>query len=81
MNNLLAIDFCLCGNSYYYMDLGSLFSHFDKQEQQGYIIRGYKSIIDEQIDAKYIEAFMAFQIVFNSLIAYNGKLSSQSSFL
>lgn len=65
MNNgqIVPIDFCLCGNSYYYMDLGSLFSHFNKQEQRSCIISGYKSIIDEDIDTKYIEAFMVFQII------------------
>ncbi|GKX66209.1 phosphotransferase enzyme family protein [Inconstantimicrobium mannanitabidum] len=57
------IDFCLCGNSYYYMDLGSLFSHFDNLEQRKSILSGYKSIIDEEIDTKYIEAFMVFQII------------------
>lgn len=65
MNNgrIAPIDFGLCGNSYYYMDLGSLFSHFDKQEQRRCIISGYKSIIDGDIEVKYIEAFMVFQIV------------------
>lgn len=65
MNNgrITPIDFSLCGNSHYYMDLGSLFSHFDKQEQRSCIISGYKSIIDEDIEVKYIEAFMVFQIV------------------
>lgn len=65
LNNgqVVPIDFCLCGNSYYYMDLGSLFSHFDKSEQQKCIINGYKSIINEDVDTKYIEAFMIFQII------------------
>ncbi len=57
------IDFCLCGNSYYYMDLGSLFSHFDNHKQQSCIINGYKSVIDEDINAKYIETFFVFQII------------------
>lgn len=60
---VVPIDFCLCGNSYYYMDLGSLFSHFDKKEQQISIINGYKSIIDKEINTKYIEAFFVFQII------------------
>lgn len=60
---IVPIDFCLCGNSYYYMDLGSLFSHFDKQEQQHYIMNGYKSIINDDVDIKYIEPFMVFQII------------------
>ncbi len=34
------IDFSLCGYSYYYMDLGSVFSHFNVQEQQNRILNG-----------------------------------------
>jgi hypothetical protein len=45
------------------MDLGSLFSHFNKPEQQSIILKGYKSIIKEEIEIKYIEAFMVFQII------------------
>lgn len=60
---IIPIDFGLSGNSYYYMDLGSLFSHFNKPEQQSCILKGYKSIIDEEIEIKYIEAFMVFQII------------------
>lgn len=65
MNNgsIIPIDFSLCGYSYYYMDLGSLFSHFIKQEQRYYILSGYSSIIDKEINTKYIEAFMVFQII------------------
>jgi len=57
------IDFGLSGNSYYYMDLGSLFSHFNKPEQQSFILKGYKSIINEEVEIKYIETFMVFQII------------------
>jgi len=60
---IIPIDFGLCGISYYYMDLGSLFSHFNKPEQQSIILKVYKSIIKEEIEIKYIEAFMVFQII------------------
>lgn len=60
---VIPIDFGLSGNSYYYMDLGSLFSHFNNPEQQNCILEGYKSIINEEIEIKYIEAFMVFQII------------------
>lgn len=60
---IVPIDFSLCGYSYFYMDLGSLFSHFDKQEQRSCIISGYKSILNEEIDTKFIEPFMVFQIL------------------
>jgi Ser/Thr protein kinase RdoA (MazF antagonist) len=62
-DEIVPIDFGLCGICYYYMDLGSLFSHFNKSEQQRVILKGYKSIIKEQIDIKYIETFMVFQII------------------
>ncbi|WP_160688240.1 phosphotransferase [Clostridium sp. C2-6-12] len=60
---IVPIDFGLCGISYYYMDLGSLFSHFNKPEQQKNILKGYKSIIKDQIEIKYIETFMVYQII------------------
>ncbi|OOM78152.1 homoserine kinase [Clostridium puniceum] len=60
---IIPIDFGLSGNSYYYMDLGSLFSHFNKPNQQSLILKGYKSIINEDVEIKYIEAFMVFQII------------------
>ena len=60
---IIPIDFGLSGISYYYMDLGSLFSHFSKSEQQNCILKGYKSIIKEEIEIKYIETFMVFQII------------------
>ncbi|WP_315074749.1 phosphotransferase [uncultured Clostridium sp.] len=61
---VIPIDFGLSGISYYYMDLGSLFSHFNKPNQQRWIVSGYKSIINETINIKFIEAFMVFQIIF-----------------
>lgn len=60
---IVPIDFGLCGISYYYMDLGSLFSHFNKPEEQSLILKGYKSIIKADIKIKYIETFMVFQII------------------
>ncbi|OOM79413.1 phosphotransferase [Clostridium sp. BL-8] len=62
--HVIPIDFGLSGISYYYMDLGSLFSHFNKPNQQKWIVNGYKSVINETIEIKYIEAFMVFQIIF-----------------
>ena len=59
----MPIDFGLSGISYYYMDLGSLFSHFNKTEEQSLILKGYKSIIKDDIEIKYIETFMVFQII------------------
>lgn len=65
MNNevIVPIDFSLCGYSYNYMDLGSLCSHFVNQEQQNHILSGYSNIIGEEINTKYIDAYMIFQIV------------------
>lgn len=60
---IIPIDFGLSGNSYYYMDLGSLFSHFNEPNQQSCILKGYESIINENVEVKYIEAFMVFQII------------------
>ncbi|EKQ57192.1 MULTISPECIES: phosphotransferase [unclassified Clostridium] len=60
---VVPIDFGLSGYSSCYMDLGSLFSHFNDEKQQRCIIMGYKSVIHEPIQAKYIEAFMVFQII------------------
>lgn len=60
---IVPIDFGLSGISYYYMDLGSLFSHFNKTEEQSLILKGYKSIIKDDIEIKYIETFMVFQII------------------
>lgn len=60
---IIPIDFGLSGISYYYMDLGSLLSHFNKPEEQSIILKGYKSIIKDDIEIKYIETFMVFQII------------------
>lgn len=60
---IVPIDFGLSGISYYYMDLGSLFSHFNKSDEQSLILKGYKSIINADIKIKYIETFMVFQII------------------
>lgn len=60
---IVPIDFGLSGISYYYMDLGSLFSHFNKSEQQRVILKGYNSIIKDYIEIKYIENFMVYQII------------------
>jgi len=60
---IVPIDFCLCGSSYYYMDLGSLFSHFTDQEHRSILIKGYKSIIDGDIRGRHIETFLVFQII------------------
>jgi Ser/Thr protein kinase RdoA (MazF antagonist) len=60
---IVPIDFGLSGISHYYMDLGSLFCHFSKFEEQSLILKGYKSIIKDDIEIKYIEAFMVYQII------------------
>lgn len=60
---IVPIDFGLSGISYYYMDLGSLFSHFNKAEEQSLILKGYKSIVKGYIEIKYIETFMVYQII------------------
>ena len=46
------------------MDLGSLFSYFNKSNQQRWIVSRYKSIINETIEIEYIEEFTVFQINF-----------------
>jgi Ser/Thr protein kinase RdoA (MazF antagonist) len=62
-NQITPIDFCLSGYSYYYMDLGSLFSHFTKRSEQNSILEGYQSVIGEEIALKYIEPFNVLQIL------------------
>lgn len=60
---IVPIDFCLCGFSYYYMDLGSLFNYFFGKEERRLILQGYVDIAGIEIQSKYIEAFMALQII------------------
>ena len=62
-NKIIPIDFCLSGYSYFYMDLGSLYSHFDKAEQQKVIKEGYLSLINIELNNRFIEAFFIFQII------------------
>jgi thiamine kinase-like enzyme len=62
-NKIIPIDFCLSGYSYFYMDLGSLFSHFDKNEQRTAIKKGYLSLMNIEFNNRYTEAFFIYQII------------------
>ncbi|OPJ58058.1 phosphotransferase enzyme family protein [Clostridium oryzae] len=62
-SQIVPIDFSLSGYSYYYMDLGSLFSHFTEANERKDIMAGYRSMNSKTIDLRYIEAFIVFQII------------------
>lgn len=60
---LIPIDFSLSGYSYFYMDIGSLFGHFIKDEEREAIIRGYRSITGEAVEQYFIEPFLVLQVI------------------
>jgi len=57
------IDFSLCGYSHFYMDIGSIFGHITDDESRGYILKGYRSIRDCEIESYYIEPYFALQVI------------------
>jgi thiamine kinase-like enzyme len=61
--NPIPIDFSLSGYSYFYMDIGSLFGHFIKDEERETIIRGYRSITGEAVEQFFIEPFLVLQVI------------------
>ena len=74
-NKIVPIDFCLCGYSYYYMDLGSLFATFSENNERNMIINGYQSILKREINPWYIEPFFALQVIL--FIAFQYEKASQ----
>ena len=63
MNKITPIDFCLCGYSHYYMDIGSLFGHFSDDKDRKAIIYGYQSVLNCEINLWYIEPYFTLQVI------------------
>lgn len=57
------IDFCLCGYSYFYMDIGSLYAHFGTTDEQSIIKASYEDTTGRRLEYRYIEPFVAMQIL------------------
>jgi len=60
---LTPIDFSLCGYSHFYMDLGGIYGLNFDDEGRKYIIEGYKSIRNCEINPRYIEPYFALSVV------------------
>jgi len=58
---LTPIDFSLCGYSHFYMDIAGLYAASENGLK--YIIDGYKSIRECEINPRYLELYFALQIV------------------
>lgn len=63
INKVTPIDFCLCGYSHYYMDLGSLYGHFSDDKERKAIINGYQSVLNCEINPWYIEPYFTLQVI------------------
>ena len=57
------IDFSLSGYSHYYMDLGGLFGHIYSDVERKYILEGYKSVCQREINPYNIEPYFALQVI------------------
>ena len=62
------IDFCLCGFGHYYMDLGSLYTHFPKPDKRQRMMEGYRESFPGEIETKYISRFLRFRFYCLSLL-------------
>jgi len=55
------IDFSLCGYSHFYLDIASLFGHFEDENNRCSLLEGYKSIHKHEIDAYFIEPYCVLE--------------------
>lgn len=59
-NNVIPIDFCLCGYGYYYQDLGNIFLEFYSKREQNLICNGYFKATGIYPIKRYTDAFMVY---------------------
>lgn len=59
-NNVVPIDFCLCGYGYYYQDLGNIFLEFYSEREQQLICNGYFKATGIYPEKRYTDAFMVY---------------------
>ena len=69
-DSIVPIDFCLCGYSHYYMDIGSLYAHFTRPDEQALIKDCYEKITGRQLDPHFIEPFVAMQVLLFLISSY-----------
>lgn len=69
-DSIVPIDFCLCGYSHFYMDIGSLYTHFTRPDEQSLIKDCYEKITGCRLDPYYIEPFVAMQVLLFLISSY-----------
>lgn len=67
---IVPIDFSLSGYSHFYMDIGSLYAHFTRPDEQALLKGCYERITGRRLDPHYIEPFVALQVLLFLISSY-----------